>query len=290
MDKFGRTFTLTVQGETGAFVRIATPLTIDFMIEMANLQSLGLATFQVRNLAKATRNLLYKDPFAFNVYPDIEFRAGYGNNQPLIYKGTVQQASSYRMSGSVDFITQIDCFMGSVGAMNNYVSKAISGPVSQLQVIDALIESMAPLQKGYVSPAFNKVYPRGRSLCFNSWRLLQIETGYRCFVSNGRIYVMGDGEPVPGAPLVVSAATGLLGTPRRNKQFIEFEMIFEPRVTIGQPIELLSLGNSYLNGIYYVTGIQHSGTISEAVGGSLKTKISAYIGANVLSPALGAAA
>lgn len=287
LTKFGRSFTLTVQAETGQTIVIKNPFTVDFMVSRANYASLGTATFRIRNLALRTRNQIYKDAFATWIFQPIEFHAGYGTSQSLIFKGYVKEASSYRQEGSVDMITQIDCYMGAVATQNNVISASINGPVSQLQVIDALIGSLSPLGAGYVSPSFDAVYPRGRSLIGNSWKLLQNETGSRCFIDNGRIYCMKEGDVLPTDIYVISAATGLLGAPRKSKAFVVAEILFEPQLSIGQRVELISDVNPYLNNIYTITGIEHYGTISDAIGGKARTRVSMYIGANALFPALG---
>jgi len=51
------------------------------------------------------------------------------------------------------------------------------------------------------------------------------------------------------------------------------EMLFEPRLKIGQVVELVSRDYPSLNQLYKVIGIQHSGTISDAVGGKCKTTV-----------------
>lgn len=289
MPKFGRTYTLNVQGETGAVVQIKNPFTLDFTVTRSNLASLGTSTFLIKNLAPATRNQLYKDIYNRTFFPKIQFYAGYGTQQSLVFDGTVKEASSCREEGQVDFITKIDGYMGSVATVNNFISQSINGPVSQLQVINSIISRLNPLTAGYVSPKFTTMYPRGRSLCDNAWSLLQKETGNHCFIDNGRIYCMKEGDLLPEETFLISAATGLLGSPKRSKTFVVAEILFEPQLKIGQRVQLESVDNSFLNNIYTITGIEHFGTISDAVGGKLKTRVSMFIGANPLFPALGIA-
>ena len=50
-------------------------------------------------------------------------------------------------------------------------------------------------------------------------------------------------------------------------------MLFEPRLKIGQLVEIISRDNPVLNQIYKVVGLTHIGTISDAVGGKCKTYI-----------------
>ena len=51
-------------------------------------------------------------------------------------------------------------------------------------------------------------------------------------------------------------------------------MIFEPRLQIGQFIDIQSKTETIYNGTYKVIGIEHSGTISDSQSGTCKTKVS----------------
>lgn len=286
MLKFGRTYRLEIEGEDGEIVTIRNPFTLDFYVQRANLASLGTGTFIVKNLAEITRNKIYWDAYKGPVYPSVKLYAGYGTEQSLVFDGTIKESSSCREEGSVDFVTKVDGFMGTVGTQSAFLSQSMAGPVSQIQVIDAIIKNLSPLKVGYVSTGFKTVYPRGRSLCDYAWNLLQKETGSRCFVDNGRIYCMREGDVLPYEVFVITAASGLLGAPKRFKTFVTAEILFEPNLKVGQRVELRSMDNSYLNNIYTVTGIEHFGTISDSVGGKLKTRVSMFIGATPLFPAL----
>ena len=289
MDKFQRSYRIVVQTETGQTLTITNPLTLDFQIALSNLASLGTGTFKIKNLAQKTRNLIYKDPFTI-AFQSLEFYAGYGGNLTRVFTGTVQDASSYRAEGSTDFITQIECNMGAIGTVNNYVADTLSHPTNQVNVINALFRAMAPLQVGYISPRFTRLYSvRPVTLFGDPWKLLKRETGNQCFINNNRIYCMAEGEAIPGSAIVITSASGLLGSPKRYKSTLEAEMVFEPNVQPGTSVEIQSADNSFLNGLYTVTGVEHYGTISDAVGGRLKTKISCVLPAISIQPAINAA-
>ena len=50
-------------------------------------------------------------------------------------------------------------------------------------------------------------------------------------------------------------------------------MIFEPRLQIGQFVEIESKTETIYNGTYKVVGIEHTGMISDAQSGQCKTKV-----------------
>ena len=65
-------------------------------------------------------------------------------------------------------------------------------------------------------------------------------------------------------------------------------MLFEPRLTLGQIINLQSTTNKQYNGLYKVVGFTHRGTISPAVCGDLRTTVNLFIGQGELSTIQGA--
>ncbi len=67
---------------------------------------------------------------------------------------------------------------------------------------------------------------------------------------------------------------------------IEFDMIFEPRFTVAQIIELQSETNRILNGDYKVMGFVHQGLISPSVDAPRITHVSLWKGTAALKPVL----
>ena len=80
-------------------------------------------------------------------------------------------------------------------------------------------------------------------------------------------------EIIVGEIPVISSATGLLGSPRRGNATLEFDMIFEPRLTIYQLVRLDSTTQPLYNRNWKVMGIEHQGTISPRISGDALTKV-----------------
>ena len=77
----------------------------------------------------------------------------------------------------------------------------------------------------------------------------------------------------------ITSTSGLLGTPRRRDAQLEIDLIFEPKMVVGQLVEVESSTASVFNGQFKVIGIHHSGTISGAVASEVKTTLNLFIGA-----------
>lgn len=263
-------------------IRISNPLTLEFSVIRNNLSSANTGTFKIYNLGSVTRNRIYKDEFDTLNFKKIEVRAGYGKNQSLIFKGNIKKAQSYRDEGATEFITEIEGYDGGFAIVNQFTAQSYGAGVTRAQIINELLNDMGPtLSVGSVS-ALPGLYARGRSIMGSTWQNLVTESGKRCFIDNGRMYVLDDDTSIEGDIQVISAETGLLGSPRRSGTYVTCEILFEPRLLIGQRVELISRFNSALSGFYKVMGIQHAGIISDAVNGKCKTIVNLWVGTRTL--------
>jgi hypothetical protein len=190
-------------------------------------------------------------------------------------------AQSYRLDKSVNFITEIEGFDYGWAIVNATSSFNMSGTVQTPTVINQLI---ADLQKtvpsktlgiGAISNQFNTVYStRGVSIAGSTWNNLQKVTNNQTFIDNGNVFCLFENDVFNSDLTVINSETGLLGTPKKQDRMIIVEILFEPRLNIGQQVSLQSSSLTQFNGNYKVVGIEHHGTISAAVGGECKTIVS----------------
>jgi hypothetical protein len=111
--------------------------------------------------------------------------------------------------------------------------------------------------------------------------LINQSTGDNFFIDLETAYVLKDNEVLNGSVTLIHSDTGLLGTPKREDTFLEFEMIFESSLILGQIIEIQSEIQKQYNGQYKIIGINHTGIISGAVAGKLTTKVQLLLGSQV---------
>lgn len=272
--KFSPQFSLSIEvnpdqktGQAQDHVTIELPITVDFQVDRKSLASSQTATFRIHNLGEKTRNLIYKDRYAFNDYRGVQFRAGYDDiGAPLIFNGAVYQAYSERIG--VDVITTVECYDGGY-AMANGVSLITIGSGSTFQEILKKLNADLPfVSKNPIIGDFPNKTSRGSTYVGNTWSyLLQVSNGLAT-IDNGQLKVLNPNEVFDGELPVITSESGLLGSPKRASTQIEFPMLFEPRLTVGQIVELSSSVNDIFNGLYKVTGFTHSGTMSAAVAGT----------------------
>ena len=287
MSKWGRGYSLAIQTMPGPVITITSPLTMDFTVNRRIGGSFNTGTFRILNLAPSTRSQIYK-PWFNGTYRTLEVQAGYGGSFQTIFKGNVIEATSYRQEGSVNTFTDISGQDGQ-WAGNNIYSKlpvgVTSGSVlSQQEVLRMLCDDLAAgrIKTGQISPKFNEIIKKGRSFGppHTTLEHIRTETKGNFWIDLETIFCLTDGE-YAGTDIFQITPQNILGSPRLNQAFVTCELLFEPGLRVGQPAQLTSTTNPMLNGIYRVQGFTHSGTISGAVGGKLKTTVDLWQGLTV---------
>lgn len=292
--KFGPLYTLKIEvnpdqktGQAQDHLIIELPFAVEFQIERKNLAAAQTATFLIRNLGEKTRNLIYKDRYAFNDYRGIQFSAGYEDiGKPQIFNGQVAQAYSER--SGVDMITTIECFEGY--AMANGVSFFTMGSgVKFSEILRKLNNDLPMVSNNPIIGDFPNVTSRGSTYIGNTWNyLLQTSNGLAT-IDNGQLKALQPNEAFEGGLPVITSESGLLGSPKRAETQIDMSMLFEPRLTVCQITELSSSTNAIFNGLYKVCGFTHAGIISPTGTGERTTKVSLWKGEQAIKIVPGSA-
>lgn len=276
MEKWTRNYYLTVQTNEKAeeYIDITMPLTISFRINRNVNASANTANITVLNLSEDTRRKIYLDNYKTFYYKRVELRAGYSNGKetlPLIFKGNIQTAFSKR--NGVDYETTIDALDGGFAYVNGYSSRQFAKGTTGQQMLNTLVADLPFIDKGKIGNFTNKL-TRGNTIDGPTLSYFSTFSEQNFFIDLEKINCLQKNEGFEGNIKVINADCGLLGSPLRQESFLTFEMIFEPRLQVGQFIELQSQTERSYNGTYQVIGIEHSGIISDAQSGTCKTKVS----------------
>lgn len=274
--KFNRFYNLKVETNDGDHIVISYPLTLEFRITRNNLASANTATFTLFNLNEATRSKIYKDAWDIKNLKAIQLFAGYIDSEkdllPRVFNGTLRRAYSQRVGPN--FRTEIEAFDGQISLPGSDVSITIPAGTTDAQ---AIASASGPLRTNAntvtIGNNYNDISQRARSMMGNPLEILNQLSGGGAFVDNGSVYVLDQTEVVQGEIRLINADNGLLGTPKKSEIMVEIEMLFEPRLRPNQLIELQSNTERRFDGVYKVTGIIHSGTISGSIGGDCRTSL-----------------
>lgn len=276
MEKWTRSYYLTVQTNAQAeeYIDITMPLTISFHIKRDVNASANTATITVLNLSEDTRRKIFLDNYQTMYYKRVELRAGYSLGKetlPLIFKGNIQKAFSQR--NGVNYETTIDALDGGFAYANSYSSRQFAKGTTDKQALKTLAADLPHIELGKIGN-FNYTLTRGNSIDGPTLQYFNTISEGHYFIDLEKIHCLLDDEGFSGNIKVINADCGLLGSPLRQESFLTFEMIFEPRLQVGQFVELQSQTERGFNGTYQVLGIEHSGIISDAQSGTCKTRVS----------------
>jgi hypothetical protein len=128
------------------------------------------------------------------------------------------------------------------------------------------------------------ITPRATSYTGSAIDVINQLTGNGFFIDNGIGYALPNNQftLTAGPPPLIDASSGLLDTPILENGLLSFNMIFEPNLTIGTGVNLVSKTlesslqkqltiNNNFSGFYKVTSVKHRGMISETVCGNVVT-------------------
>lgn len=270
MDKYNRNYILLIQKKDGTTLQIKRPFTVEFDIHRNSLSSANVCQIRVKNLAPNNRKQIRHNQYDWGDQRTIAFQAGYGDNLSLAFMGNITQAWSVREG--VDMVTQIECFDGGYAYVNAVTNNQYPKNTPQSSIIDSLVSSLPGVTKGAIGSYPGQI-ARGNSYSGSTTNILGDVTGGGFFIDNGKANCLNDGECIDTAIPLINAASGLLGTPVLEEQYINLEMLFEPSIRVGQLVQLESQTESFFNGTHKVLSIKHRGIISDAVCGTAITQL-----------------
>lgn len=299
--KSQRVFWMQVQGASQTWT-FQSPLTLELDVTRAMFQSLADGTFRIYNLSSSTRRDIFQDWSDQGSFRQVTLRAGYlswrpgfagpvGSNStaqgplnvnalPVIFSGNITKAYSQREGSS--WVTTISAWDGGFAVTTGDISAPLVADTSTNQQFTQLIQAMgSTVSIGYIDPDLDVQSIRGVSLSGSPWEKIQQMANAlyaTAFIDLGKVYIISNGGFIPnltGGLSVISPSSGLLDTPMKQNTKLTFPMIFEPRLKIGQQITLQSI-ETVNNGNYPIVGLGHVGTISDAVGGDLRTNVTCY--------------
>lgn len=276
MDKLQRSYQLLVDAVNGQTLEVDPPFSIEFDITRNILSSANTSAIKIYNLAENTRNSIYQDKNSTNLYRKVQLKAGYGANLPTVFKGNISHSWSVREG--VNFISTIEAYDAGFAFINSKTKAAFPSGTDQVSIFNHIISTLAPSVAPGSIGSFSGQTKRGNTHHGNSAELLTELSGGAFFVDLEKAHVLRDFECLRGSLNVITSDSGLLGTPVREETIINFDMIFEPRLIIGQQIDLESSTAKNFNGSYKVISIKHRGMISDSVCGAAVTSVGLWHG------------
>lgn len=280
-EKLNRQYRLTVQkidendNPTNEAIVITNPITIRFSVNRTLFADINSLDVEIYNLAPDTYNQLFYD--YFSVYRrTIILEAGYkGQELSVIFIGDMW--SCYTSRQGCDIVTKIHALVG-LKSLQMQTDLTLGGISRNKVLTQAANDMMMDIE---IYSGEDTKFNRPVSLTGNSMGIIQKYSGNHAFIDNGKILVLEDRDAIKGEVALINDKSGLLGVPKHEDALLTVDMIFEPRIVIGQIIEIQSRIMSEFDGQYKVYGIKHEGIISDAVSGSATTTLEMLVGSKV---------
>lgn len=276
MNKFGRNYELNIQKQDGHTLTVEPPFTLEFDITRNVLSSANTSSLRVYNLSTNHRSQVRKNVTDYGDLRLVSLKAGYGSNLATIFAGNITHAWNVREGNN--FITQMESFDGGYAFSNGFTQESFPANTPQSTVIETLMGNLENQGVGFGAIGnIRGVLGRGNAYSGPTADLLKELSGGGFYIDNGKSYVLSDNECLPPQGIsLINAQSGLLGTPVLEQTILHFDIIFEPRLIIGQIITLDSLNPVVPNGAYKVISLKHRGMISAAVCGDAITSIGLF--------------
>lgn len=274
--------TTTTAANNAPFMTFTLPLTIDFEITRKTFSSVNHAVIRMYNLSLDHRNNIRYNFTNNGEYRGIILRAGYGNNLPLVFKGNITQAYSYREGTT--FITQIEAFDAGFAFSQGHTERSFPSQTELSAMLKAVLSDFPTLRVGAIGSSLytdqatgNPIQiGRGQALSGPSYSIIQELTGgsgtSAFFVDNEVAHLLSTNEFIASNTVVqINSASGLLNTPMLETTIVHLEMLFEPALQVGYAAQLTSITDDHYNGLRKIVAVSHRGMISDAVCGECVT-------------------
>jgi hypothetical protein len=267
--KFGRRYKVTLQTTDATAIIIELPLTIQFNIHRSVSSSLNSMTLQLFNLSETHRNLIYQDRFSTE-RRKIIVEMGY-ESLSTVFVGDIYEANSTREGTNI--ITTIDARDGNFDTNVTTINYTYKAGSTVREIIEYLAKQFPNLKLGKVTAngSLNATFPRPVVLEGNVYELLKLYSNQKLnqpYVDLAIVNILGQNEVLINNNItLLNASTGLIATPRRDQSFLSVTTLLEPRVIIGQVLQVESKIMPQYNGLYKILGVTHKGIISGAQSG-----------------------
>lgn len=277
MNKFGRSYRLTLDLKDGGDPIIITmPLTIQFTIQRNTMASLNNATIDIYNLSEKVRNRIFQDRFRPQIRR-VTLEAGY-DNLATVFTGNIFEANTKRHG--TNLVTTITAFEAKYDIQTSMTFQTFTSGKTVGDVLKFLTGQFQNTEFGAIGD-FSEPLNRPVVLNGNTYDLLKKYSANQVFVDLNKVYILKNNEVVEGQVPDLTPETGLIDTPQRDDAFMTVTTLFEPRVGMGQVVNLKSSVMPVYNGSYKVTGVLHQGIISEAVNGPCRSVFNLLLGAEL---------
>lgn len=272
-DLYLREVVLDIIPEQGTPRRLK-DMKIQFKCAKTNTSSPNKAEISIYNLAQATRSLLE----AKNTKVNLSF--GYLGLNPngflnssstvdLVFVGDVTDLTQNIQPP--DVITKIQCGDGDNRSRNARHNKGYP-PNAKLDKILKDLGTSLGLAKSVFKDVPDITIANGFTsigLVRDNLDVLTKSYGLEWSIQDDALQVIPEGAPTADKVILISSDSGLVGSPKKTKNGIEFESLIQPSLKPGRQVQIKS---NLINGVFKLRNVTHEG---DSTSGSFLSKCEA---------------
>ena len=236
-------------------------LRVTFKAKKTSTKDPNTCEISIYNLSPEHRASLQKVGTVFVL------EAGYGGQLQRVFSGTVRWADSVREGP--DWVSKVQSGDGEVPFRFSHVSESFAKGTPLGAVFRKVAEKTGLDVTKAVAKVSSKITEQfTQGYAVHGKTFTEIDTllkgrGLEWSIQDGKLQVVEIGKPVPGEAVLLSASTGLVGSPEhgapadKNKPaFLKVKSLLQPRLSPGALVQLDSVG---AKGNFRVETVTHEG-------------------------------
>jgi hypothetical protein len=234
-----RKLSLIVASDSGEGLELS-DLRVRFQVCHWTLETPNTLVARVYNLAPSTTQQIQRE------FTQVQIQAGYEGNFGTIFKGTLKQFRRGRESPTDDYL---DLFASDSDIAYNWgvINRTLAAGYTSEQVLKACGEAFNNVDPTTASPdqipdglsQFQS--PRGRAMfgmARDQMRDLAAANKMNWNLNGNRLQMLAQSAYLPGQPVEINAATGMIGVPEQTQDGIEVACLLNPSISAGSRIKL----------------------------------------------------
>lgn len=247
-DLFRRDWAVTI-GPPGAPGRQWTGLSIEFDIDKTGSSSPNKVGLTIYNLSPDSRKFVEKRKQALII------RAGYESGMATLCSGEIDRVTHVREGG--EWLTKIEAQDG-MTAYGNVVHEVLGPRATERDAVGKLARELG-LTVGSIKGLSDKAYQHGRTLSGPARSELDAicrARKLRWSIQDGALVIYPIGGATDLDAVVLSPATGLIGSPERTEEGYRLRSLLQGQITPGRRIRVDSDG---IDGDFVAESVTHKG-------------------------------
>lgn len=235
-DQYIRKCTLLVTDRKGEGLDLSN-LHIKFAIKRSDTQTPNMAEIKIYNVREESIQVIEKE------YSRVILQGGYEDNFGVIFQGNIKQVLRGRDNGT-DTWVEIVAGDGDLAYNFAIVNASIAKGSTQADQINAAIKPMnskGNVTAGNISNLPTVKLPRGKVMYGMSRDYLRqsaLTSNQTWSIQDGKVQFVPVTSYLPGEAVVLTAKTGMIGTPVQTNEGVNIKCLLNPKLKVGGRVKL----------------------------------------------------